>query len=211
VRELLTFGLVLTGALVVLGLLWRLASRLLAMPCPAWLVPLLENPYMRTVAGAEMLLDRAGIAEGMSVLDVGCGPGRLTLPAAERVGPTGRVVALDLQSAMLGRLRERLTRRKLENVRAMLAGAGEGKVERGAFDRALLVTVLGEIRDKGRALDEIREALRPAGILSVTEVLPDPHYQSRRRVRELAERAGFVVNEEWAGAVAFTVNLQRRG
>jgi hypothetical protein len=75
-----------------IGLAWRWAS----WPCPAWLVPLLENPYFEAVAGAELLLERAGIRPGMRVLDAGCGPGRVTLPASVLVGPSGRVVAVDI-------------------------------------------------------------------------------------------------------------------
>ena len=46
-----------------------------------WLAVLLENPYMNRLAGAEVILDRAGVTEALAVLDVGCGTGRVALPA----------------------------------------------------------------------------------------------------------------------------------
>ena len=58
------------------------------------------------------------------------------------------------------------------NVRFVQAGLGEGKLPEAAFDRELLCTVLGEILDREAALAEIFKALKPGGILSVTEVLP---------------------------------------
>jgi len=195
------------AALVAAGLFWRHAARRRPLPCPAWLIPLLENPYMEWQAGSRVLLERAAVQPGMWVLDVGAGPGRLALPAAERVGPAGRVVALDLQPAMLRRLERRVAERGLTNLDTILAGAGEGRLPSAAFDRALLVTVLGEIRDKAAALREIHGALKPGGLLSVTEVLPDPHYQSRAAVRRMAEAAGFRVGDAHGTWVAFTLNL----
>jgi len=178
-----------------------------AWPCPSWMVPLLENPYFQTVAGAELLLDRAGVASGMTVLDAGCGPGRVTLPAAERVGPSGQVVAVDVQRRMLDRLRRRLDARGVTNVELVHAGLGSGALDTGRFDVALMVTVLGEIPEPRVALEELYRALRPGGVLSVTEVLPDPHYQTVDRVRKLGAAAGFEDGELHRGRVAFTQNL----
>ena len=91
----------------------------------------------------------------MKLLDVGSGPGRLTLPAAKLVGKSGEVVALDLQSKMLDKLKEREEKMDLDNVRLVHAAAGSGEIDKEYFDRALLVTVLGEIHNKHEALVEI--------------------------------------------------------
>ncbi len=197
------------GLVAAVGLLWRLISRRHDLPCPWWAVPLLENPYIEALAGAELLLDRAGVAPGMAVLDVGCGPGRLTLPAARRVGPDGEVVALDLQPRMIRRLEERIAAAGLANVTPVLAGAGGGRAGTGRYDRAFLVTVLGEIPDRGAALAEIHAALKPGGVLSITEVLPDPHYQTRAGVGRLAAAAGFEPRESYGTFWAFTRNFAK--
>ncbi len=164
---------------------------------------------MDAVAGSRLLLDRAGVEAGMRVLDVGSGPGRLAIPAAQRVSPTGRVVALDLQPAMMRRLKERAADLGITNLETIVGGAGEGHLARGIFDRAFLVTVLGEVVRQEAALREIFEALAPGGILSITEVIPDPHYQSRRRVRRLAESVGFEYRETIGPWYAFTMNFNR--
>jgi len=78
--------------------------------------------------------------------------------------------------------------------------------DRNRFDRAVLVTVLGEIPDREAALREIFDALKPGGMLSVTEVIFDPHFQPRPTVARLARSVGF---REQAYRVAFTLNLEK--
>ena len=187
------------------SLVWRWGR----WPCPAWLVPLLENPYFEAVAGANTVLERAGVGSGMQVLDAGCGPGRVTLAAAARVGPSGRVVALDIQPRMLEKIKNRLATKGLANVELLLAGLGEGKLPASEFDVALLVTVLGEIPDQVAALRELHRSLLPGGVLSVTEVLPDPHYQTVARVCQLAAEVGFHESQIIRGWLSFTMNLTK--
>ena len=66
---------------------------------------------------------------------------------------------------------------------------------------------LGEIPDREAALKQSLLALKPGGILSITEMLPDPHYQSRATVKRLADAAGFqfcsIAGNRWL----FTANL----
>jgi SAM-dependent methyltransferase len=198
-------ALIVLSLVVAIALVWRWAS----LPCPAWLVPLLENPFVEAVTGAKTILEKAGIRPGMRVLDAGCGPGRLTLPASMMVGPSGQIVAVDIQPRMLQMLKDRVEEKGLTNVELGLAGLGEGKIAPNQFDIALLVTVLGEIPDKLAALREIYQCLRPGGVLSITEVLPDPHYQSLSRVRTLAADSGFCELAVFRGWLSYTLNLSK--
>ena len=166
---------------------------------------------MERVAGGAVVIQRAKITEGMRLLDAGCGAGRLTIPIAKHVGAKGHVVALDVQSEMLARLIDRIAKHALTNVTVVHARLGHGAIGRDEFDRAIMVTVLGEIPDKIAALREVRNSLKPGGILSVTEVLPDPHYQSKAAVRRMAKEAGFEVEEAHSGLRSFTLNLIRSG
>jgi ubiquinone/menaquinone biosynthesis C-methylase UbiE len=179
-----------------------------ALPCPSWLTFLLENSYMESKAGSSVLIDRIGLKKGMKVLDIGCGPGRLTIPFAKHVGANGEVVALDIQERMLQKLMERIKSNELTNVRFILGGAGQGKIqEENSFDRAILVTVLGEIPDKKSALEEIYKALKPKGVFSITEVFPDPDFQRQSKVLRLATAAGFILDKKYGSTLTFTMNF----
>jgi ubiquinone/menaquinone biosynthesis C-methylase UbiE len=195
------------GLVVVASLAWRMAARVRALPCPPWLGGFLQNPLSDRLVNHQMLRDRLGLRPGMRVLDAGSGPGRLTLPAAELVSPGGEVVALDIQPAMLQRLEERLADSGIHNVRTVLGGLGDGVLDQNAFDRAMLVTVLGEIPDQERALREIYGALLPGGILAVTEMLPDPHFQRQSAVRRMAESVGFRLEQGFGNPLAYTMHL----
>jgi ubiquinone/menaquinone biosynthesis C-methylase UbiE len=165
-----------------------IVSRRHSVPCQVWLSWLIEldNPFSR-INRAAVIIEHLDLKPGMSVLDLGCGPGRLAVPVAQQVGPQGQVVAVDVQAGMLQRAEEKARRAGVANIRFLQAGAGEGKLDRDRFDRALLVTVLGEIPKQQAALNEIFAALRPGGILSVTEIIFDPHFQTRGAVRRMAE------------------------
>lgn len=191
------------------GLLFRIMSRRRAMPCPYWLTPLLENPYVRSLAGAETLLDRADIRPGMDVLDIGCGPGRVTIPAARRVGPQGSVTALDIQPEMIALLEARLASSRLRNVRPLVADIGARPPALGRFDRVLLVCVLGEVLHPSAALRHVRGLLKEGGLLSVTEIFPDPHFQTRASLLRIAKEAGFHPTSTAGPWVSYTVNLSK--
>ena len=180
------------------------------MPCPAWLAWLVEldSPFFKTNRAA-VIIERSDVRPGMTVLDVGCGPGRLTIPLARRVGEHGEVVAMDIQAGMLARARDKARAAALANIRFVQGAAGETDLGRDRFDRAFLVTVLGEIPDRDMALRKIFAALRPGGTLSVTEIMLDPHYQRYRSVARRAGTAGFCERARHGRGIAFTLILEK--
>lgn len=178
------------GLLVVAALAWRFASRRYMLPCPTVLAWLLESRLARPLMDATRTLRALDVHPGMVVLDAGCGAGRVTLPLAGAVGEAGRVVALDVQAKMLSKVEARAREAGVTNVVTRRARLGSGAIAPMAFDRAALVTVLGEVPDPVGALRELGGALKPGGLLAVTEVFPDPHYCSRGRVARLGEAAG---------------------
>jgi ubiquinone/menaquinone biosynthesis C-methylase UbiE len=200
----------LIGLVAIVGVAWRLISDRRALPCPSWLAWLVEmdNPFTQTNR-ANVILQHLDLRPGMKVADIGCGPGRLTIPIARQIGPQGEVLAVDLQPAMLERVRSKATAASLQNIQFLQTAVGEGKLGVGQYDRALLVTVLGEIPDRAAAMKEIFAALKSGGVLSVTEVIFDPHFQSRASVLQSATAAGFQEKAFFGNRFAFTSILEK--
>jgi len=146
---------------LIFSFIWRFASRRYTIPCPAWLgwFVELDNPFYKNNR-AGIIIQHLELTQGMKVLDLGCGPGRLTIPMAEAVGEKGEVLAIDIQPKMLAKAQKKARSAKLQNIRFLQAGTGMGKPEVDYFDRALLVSVLGEIPDREAALQEIYGALK---------------------------------------------------
>jgi ubiquinone/menaquinone biosynthesis C-methylase UbiE len=110
---------------------------------------------------------------------------------------------------MLEKLERRLKAEGITNVRALRAGLGEGLVREGGFDRVVLAMVLGEVRDRGAALRELYAALKPGGVLSVTEIFGDPDYRRPATVRREVEAASFRLARRFGGFPAYTLNFER--
>lgn len=203
-RKILLYTLIGVAGLAITGFL---RQRRRPLPTPSLLTFLFENPLVEAFVGSELLVERLGLAPDMRILDAGCGPGRLTIPVAKALGPTGEVVALDSQDAMLEKLEHRLEAEHITNVRILKAGLGEGALGREAFDRVLLTFVLGEVRNREEAARELYAALKPGGILSVTEGFGDPDYRRPVTVRREVEPAGFHLVERFGGFPAYTLNF----
>ena len=110
---------------------------------------------------AEDLLEEASLVAGERVLDVGCGTGVVARLAAERVGPTGRVVGLDINPGMLG-VAKASTPAGLE-IEWHQAGADSLPFEAGSFDVVLCQLSLQFVRDQARAIGEMHRVLAPGG------------------------------------------------
>ncbi|MGZ4198870.1 MAG: class I SAM-dependent methyltransferase, partial [Thermoleophilia bacterium] len=111
-----------------------------------------------------------GLVEaGDTAVDLGCGPGFFTLPMAEMVGPGGRVVAVDLQAAMLDRLRLRAERAGLAARITAHQCTAETIGELPAADVALAFYMVHEVPDVARFLGEVSGALKPGGRFLLVE------------------------------------------
>ncbi len=155
----------------------------------------------------QVTLDRIGLQPGHRVLEVGPGPGRLLIPAARRVLPGGEVVGVEIQPQMAERLKARANQAGALNLTTILGDATKPHIPPESFDVVYLCTVLGEIPERKAALIQCHAALKPGGRLSVTEIFPDPHYQTRNTVRLLAEEAGFRFDRCYGGWLSFTMNF----
>jgi len=126
--------------------------------------PLYERYWGRQLAPAQRrLLEHAAVQPGERVLDVACGTGSVTLPAAWAVGPEGHVLATDISGAMVRRTAEEAWREGVGWVETRRANAEDPVGSDGTFDVVLCALGLMYVPDPVRALAAMRRALRPGG------------------------------------------------
>jgi ubiquinone/menaquinone biosynthesis C-methylase UbiE len=199
--------LALVALRITVNLGWRLASRRWSLPCPTALAWALEMRGLQGILATAKTLDRIGVRPGQRVLEIGPGPGRLLIPIAERVLPGGEVIGVDMQQGMLDRLSRRARERGLTNLTTILGDATKPHVPAASCDVVMLCEVLGEIPDRAAALTQCFRALKPGGLLSVTELLGDPHYQFQSTLKRLARQAGFRLQSIHGGWWVYTANF----
>lgn len=110
----------------------------------------------------DLVLDTAGIQPGDDVIDVACGTGLVTLPAAASVGPTGRVLATDISPKMIEEVERRSTACGLTNVDVEWRDAEDLGGDR-SFDVALCSLGLMYVPAPAAAVSELHRVLRPGG------------------------------------------------
>jgi ubiquinone/menaquinone biosynthesis C-methylase UbiE len=123
----------------------------------------------RISEAGELIVERAGVEPGMDVLDVACGTGNATLPAA-RAG--ARATGLDLSPDLLAIARERAADAMIE-VEWVEGDAQELPFPDESFDR--VVSIFGHMfaPDHERTAAEMRRVLRPKGVIAVASWTPE--------------------------------------
>ena len=162
--------------------------------CPVGRSWSLDNRVRRWFYDPRRILGST-LKEGMTVLDFGCGPGFFTLDIARMVGPSGRVIAADLQAEMLEKLKGKIEGSGLGERITVHQCREDGIGLPGPIDFALVFYALHELPDQRSFLKEIRELLVSKGQMLVVE--PPLHVSKAEfeAVLRTAQDAGFSVAE----------------
>lgn len=111
-------------------------------------------------------LAKAGIKEGQTVLDFGCGPGHYAIAAAKMVGAKGKVYALDIHPLAAQSVEKKAKKAGLTNITTILSDKGTGLPDR-SVDIALAYDMIHMVKDKQALARELHRVLKPNGLLSV--------------------------------------------
>ena len=135
------------------------------------------------------------IEEGMTVLDLGCGPGFFSIDMAQMVGKSGRVIAADMQEGMLKKIRDKIQGTELEE-RIALHKCEENKIGISEeIDFVLAFYMVHEVPNQEEFFNEIGVMLKPKGQMLIVE---PPFHVSKSAFEEtirIARSTGFTLAE----------------
>ena len=166
--------------------------------CPYWVGYLLTSPLRKLFENPYRLFGDL-VREGMIVIEPGSGMGYFTIPLAEMVGPSGKVIAIDIEPKMIAVLEKRATRAgMIERIERRLCEADRLPIKdlRESADLVVVIHMLHETSDQGRFLDQLYHALKKNGKLYIAE--PRGHVSKKdfESSVDLAKAQGFITVEE---------------
>lgn len=158
----------------------------------------LESPQRYEALPPNEIWDIIGLHDGDCVGDVGCGIGFFSIPAAQRVGANGKVLATDISAEMLAGLKQRIPDAVRDRIECVQTDGIEIGLSDSTCDVVLIATVLHEVDRPGQLIEKSAQALKKGGRLAVIEwvkkdMKPGPSMDIRISSAELdtlAEKAG---------------------
>ena len=162
--------------------------------CPVEIAGGLDNSVRRFLQNPQKVLSPF-ISEGMTVLDLGCGPGFFSIEIAKLLGNSGKVIAADLQNGMLEKVNKKIRGTKLEQRIELHKCQSDkiGIVEK--VDFVLAFYMIHEVQDKSQLFSELKSNLKWDGQLYIIE--PKFHVTKKefeKMVNEL-ENIGFEITD----------------
>lgn len=194
---------------VVLHTVIRIIRHFYKFPIPEFLANMIDNPLRRQIQPPDDMPPRHHIEPGMTVLEVGPGNGRYTVATARRVGNTGKVIAIDIEPKMIERVSHRAQLAGVTNLEAKTANVYALPFDDGTFDAIYMITVIGEIPELLRALEEFYRVLKPSGTLAFSEVLLDPDYPLAQTLIHKAGAAKFRLKNRQGSFFAYTLVFEK--
>ena len=143
-------------------------------------------------------LERAGPQPGETVVDWGCGPGRVTIPVAKTI-KGGKVFAVDVERLALQVVRQKAAREGLDNVYTILFQTHPIAIPSGSADLVLLLDTFHAVPDKEGLLSDIGRVLKQGGHLFM-----DPGHMNQERALQRVEASGlFRLEDAWGRDMLF--------
>lgn len=124
-----------------------------------------DDPERRKWQNPESILNGLGLKAGHTFIDIGCGQGFFTLPAAEIVGPNGKVYALDINRQAVRTLKREASKRGITNLNAQVGAAEEITLCESCADYVFFGIDLHDFNDPQRVLANAKTMMKPTGLL----------------------------------------------
>lgn len=136
--------------------------------CPVEIAGGLDNSFRKLIQNPRKILSPY-IKDGMTVLDLGCGPGFFSLEIANLLEGSGKVIAADLQDGMLNKVRKKIEGTELES-KVILHKCDEDSINlEQKVDFVLAFYMIHEVPNQTHLFKELKSILNPNGELLIIE------------------------------------------
>jgi len=129
----------------------------------------LERSERQAEERPDLLIESFAVKPGQVIADIGAGTGYFALPLAELVGPTGKILAVDIQQPMLDKLKRRIDKRRLTNIELILSKEDDPNLPAATVDMAFMVDVYHEFNFPHEMTVHLCRALKTGGRLIFVE------------------------------------------
>lgn len=136
--------------------------------CPHKFAIILDNPFRRLIQNPKKIVGKY-VKEGDTVLDLGCGPGYFSIDMAKMVGPSGKIIAADIQAEMLAKAKRKATKHGVIDRMVFHQSQPSSIGYSGTIDFALMYYMIHESGDPQAILKETAGLLSPDGQILVVE------------------------------------------
>jgi ubiquinone/menaquinone biosynthesis C-methylase UbiE len=145
------------------------------------------------------ILKEVGIKPGLQVLDYGCGPGSYITAAAELVGKSGKIYALDIHPLAIQKVQSIASKKSLTNVETICSDCKTGLPD-NSVDVVLLYDTFHTLGDPNGVLEELHRVLKPRGTLSFS----DHHMKENEIVSKITSRGLFRLSKKGRRTYSFS-------
>lgn len=153
-------------------------------------------------------IEHFGLRSGMMVADFGSGSGFYTLASAQAVGPEGKVFSIDIQKALLSKVKDEANRRGLFNVEIIwgdIEEAGGTRLRNESLDYVILSNILFQVSDREAVVKEAARILKKGGFSAVIDwtdsfggLGPRPeNVFPAETAKEIFQKNGFTIEKEF--------------
>jgi ubiquinone/menaquinone biosynthesis C-methylase UbiE len=165
-----------------------------------WMISLMhDNPLLPHLKNPYRSLETAGLKPGQKVIEVGCGPGFFTIPAAKMVGDNGIIYAVDVNQRAIKRVEEKMRKYGIDNIKPILGNAADSGLQDSSIDLAFIFGLRYIAGGLSNLISEMYRVIKSGGILSFEKTTG-----SDDKLVEEVERAGFVKTDRKGRIFVFT-------
>jgi ubiquinone/menaquinone biosynthesis C-methylase UbiE len=174
-------------------------------PAADWIARL-ERPERVAGLKIDYILSKLNLKPGQTVVDIGAGPGVLSLPIARAVAPGGKVYAVEIDQGFLDHIAMRMREQHVDNITPVLGKFTDPALPAKDVDVALFHDVLHHIEDRAGYIKALAPYLKPGGRIAVIDLPPNGSHKdepdlvvTKAQVKDWMAAVGFAPVEEYDG------------